>query len=81
MAPNTLFDGALVVVLLPPNRLLVVVEAVFPAVAPNKLGPPEEVVVAGVMRLKSDILNEGLVCNCNSKKQGEEEDREGGVQR
>ena len=53
----------------PPNTLLVP-GAVVPAVAPNKVDPPDEVVSAGVMRLKSDILSGGVVCDYGSR--GEE---------
>jgi hypothetical protein len=55
VVPNRLFAGALVVVVVVPKRL-VFAGADVPGVVPNKLVPDEEVMAAGVMRLKSDIL-------------------------
>ena len=76
MAPRRVFDGALVVVVVPPNGLLAA-GAVVPAVA------PDEVVVGGVMRSKSDggmVLNDSLVwfvIMILEKKEGKEEGEEG----
>ena len=61
-APNGLLAGALVFVVVVPKRL-VFAGADVPVVVPNKLVPDEELVAAGVMRLKSDMLVPCCVCS------------------
>jgi hypothetical protein len=76
VAPNRLLAGALVVVAVVPKRL-VFAGAEVPVVVPNKLVPDEDVVAAGVMRLKSDMLAVCWVFDVGSREEkvnGKEEE-------